>query len=510
MKSDTGDSASANDPAVAGVGVPKTLSDVIENLGLTGHTYHAIVICWLVYFVNGWGTTLVTFLLDAASQEHGNWVAITSAEERLTIRERSLALFFAMVVSAACNLLLGNLTDFIGRIPVSQGSVVLNACVIIGFALANQKFALILLVIVSQVDISALSVQSLLAEWSPAKYRGLLLVAFTAIWNVGRLGITLLWAVLPPAKQWVAFFLSAAIFPVILGVFLIVRGHRYESPRWLAVTGRMERCVDVLRLAASTAPPDAKELPDGWDNAANLQLESDSGQAVHAEELSKWAQVVELLEPSLRLPIMVLGFCYFAVSFSWSALFFWLMEYFKMLGIESASVPVMIAAPVGKMCSVAILLTPFVPGQCFVDRLPRTLFLKIGFFASGLCVALLCATTNVLALTVIMFVCNVFEGFIWGVGHIYVAESFPTTVRNGATGLTWALGAIGGIVSAAVTGELMAIWVYLPMVSSATILFTGCAACFLLTEERGGSTLIDTMGSPRDAVGYGTCDAKSA
>merc|ERR1719409_1496040 len=99
-----------------------------------------------------------------------------------------------------------------------------------------------------------------------------------------------------------------------------------------------------------------------------------------------------------------------------------------------------------------------------------------------------------MALTGIMFCCQVFEGVIWEVSSCYTAEAFPTTVRNSATGVTWMIGTIGSVLSAAVTGELMKIWVYLPMVSSSCLLFAGFAACFLLTEERGSSPLVDTLG----------------
>jgi MFS family permease len=351
-------------------------------------------------------------------------------------------------------------------------------------------------------DASTLVAQSLLAEWVPVTWRGFLLVLINGMWNMGRFGITVLWAFLTPVDHWPAFFFAAATIPTMLALFVLIWGQHYESPRFFAVIGDAEKCIDALRLAASSTSAENQDLPSGWDDPACLQLDSDSGEAVNVTPRAQLSQLAELREPKLRCLTATLGFCFFTVSFSWSALFYWLIEYFMVLGIEGAIVPVMLAAPVGKVTSVAVLLAPYVPGKCFVDRWPRALIMKIGYFGAGACVGSLCLTTNVIALTIIMFCSQIFEGFIWEMGTIYVTEAFPTTVRSGATGMTYMLGSLGGILSAAIVGELMEIWVYLPMVTSAALLISGGLACFLLTEERGRSPLIDTMG-------YGSCDAKT-
>jgi len=488
---------------------PKTVSDVIERLGLTyHHRFTLLFACW-IYFFSGWATTLLTFLLDAAGQDDGAWVKLTSPAERLSISDRSFTLFGAGVVSALFNVLFGNLSDFIGRILVLQGSVVLSSCALIGFWVARQKLMLILLVFVTQMDVSVIIMQVLLAEWLPIYWRGFFIVSMNASWNAGRLGMTLLWAVLPPSEQWEAFFFWGAVFPVLMTIFVVTRGDKYESPRWLAVTGNMERCIEALKMAAASQPAESPRLPDGWDNNSNLQLEGDSGNAVQGGQRSALSQLAELREQKLQFLIVVLGFCFFSVSFAWSALFYWLMGYLRMLGATAAIVPVMMAAPIGKVASVVLLLAPFVPGQCIADRAPRALLMKCGFFGCGICVALLCYTTNVVALAAIIFSHNVLEGIIWTMGGLYATEAFPTTIRSSAIGVIGGIGTVGVIVSSAVVGELMEIWVYLPMVTASTLLFGGGLACFALTDEHGSKPLADTNGFSSTS-GYGTYDDKSA
>lgn len=512
MKGEGGAIASppdGGDSSISKLQTPKTVSDVIEHLGLTyHHRFTLLFACW-VYFFSGWATTLLTFLLDAAGQDDSDWVKLTSPAERLSIAERSFTLLGAGVVSALFSALFGNLSDFIGRILVLQGSVILSSFALIGFGLARHKLMLILLVFVSQMDVSVIMMQVVLAEWLPVYWRGFFIVAMNASWNAGRLGLTLLWAVLPPSEQWVAFFFWGAVFPVLMMIFVVTRGHNYESPRWLAVTGNMERCIDALRMAAASQPTGKPCLPDGWDNNANLQLEGDAGNAVQGGQRSAWSQLAELREQKLQFLIVVLGFCFFSVSFAWSALFYWLMEYLQMLGATAAIVPVMMAAPIGKVASVVFLLAPFVPGKCIADKAPRALLMKVGFFGCGICVSLLCCTTNVAALAAIIFSHNVLEGIIWTMGGLYATEVFPTTIRSSAIGVIGGIGTVGLIVSSAVVGELMELWVYLPMVTASGLLFAGGFSCFSLTEEHGSSPLTDTNGFS-STCGYGSYDDKLA
>jgi len=461
-----------------------------------------VVVACSYYFYSGWVTTLLTFMLDAAGQDHSDWVKITSPTEQLSIADRSLTLFVAGVIAASACVFFGNLSGFIGRIPVVQGSVIVGACAIIGFAFARQKFMLIMLVFVSQWDAGFIPVQLLLAEWLPVHWRGFLIIFVKAFWNVGRFGLTLLWTILPPSEQWVTFFLAASLFPAVLAIVLAVCGHNYESPRWLAVVGSMEKCITALKMAAASQPAGSPVLPDGWDEKDNLQLEGDAGQAVQGGQLTAWSQLGDLRESKLQFTIVVLGFCFFSVNFAWSTQFYWLMEYLRKLGAEDAIVPVMMVAPVGKLVCIVILLAPFVPGRCIADKAPRSLLMKLGFFGTALCVALLCYTTSVTALTVIVFCHNVLEGLIWTMGAVYANEAFPTTARSSALGVVYCIGNVGGFASASIAGELMKLWVYLPMAVASTLLFAGGCSCFLLTDERGSSPLVDTNC-------YGTCDGKS-
>merc|ERR1719311_534164 len=112
--------------------------------------------------------------------------------------------------------------------------------VIFGFLLSRDKLWLMIWLCVNPLkDGAGMVTNSMLAEWLPVEWRGIFIVTLHAFWNVGRLLVTVVWAIIPPNEHWLLFFSAVAVIPVTLSIFLRLRGWRYESPRWLAVSGNM-------------------------------------------------------------------------------------------------------------------------------------------------------------------------------------------------------------------------------------------------------------------------------
>lgn len=323
-------------------------------------------------------------------------------------------------------------------------------------------------------------------------------VSLHALWNVGRLALTVLWAVLPPTHHWVTFFLVASIPGLMLVVYMCLRGWRYESPRWLAVSGDLVGCVTVLKLLAPS-PIDNSALPDGWDEPGNIQVEDDSGKAVQAHKESTRDQLAELVQPEKLWLLVLLGITSLCINFASASIFFWVMEYFKTVGLRKAIVPAMVVAPLGKIVSNVLIILGG-PGKCLIDCYARVPVMQVGYVGFGVCLAILCAMRSVIAIAILMFFAMVFEELVWTAGSIYMTELFPTTIRNTALGVVAAVGSVGAILGVALHGIGMEMWVYLPMVVMVCFLFFGGAICCLLSEDRRQKTLSDTMG-------YGTCKA---
>jgi len=482
-----------------------TVSIIIEQLGLTRHQWDTIVFTWWLWIFVGWTATSMVYALDAAGEEGSDWVKVASPEDRLTMEDKSWTLLITGVLAAVGNQLLGFGSDAYGRIFMAELCVLNGVVGTVGFAAAHSKAMLVACICINPFlkDGAAMITQSMLGEWLPVYWRGIFLVSLHAMWNVGRLAITVVWAAVPPAQHWALFFSVAAVLPMVLSLYMRVRGWRYESPRWLAVSGNVDACVTNLRLAAESGPWRAseqrQELPSGWDEPGRLRVEDDAGGAVQAQQQSLRQRLAELLRsPHLRYVSSVLCVSHFALFYSAGALFYWAIEYFKQAGLSAAIVPAMVAAPVGKIIGNLSLIVGG-PEVCLIDRCPRVPLMMLGYFGFGACVLLLCASRNVVVLTAVMFFGHFFQEIIWAVGGVYVTEVFPTSVRNSAIGTICTVGNMGSILGNVVSGPMMELWVCLPLVVIASLLFLGgLCGSLLLSSERKDKTLSDT-------VGYGTC-----
>lgn len=374
----------------------------------------------------------------------------------------------------------------------------------IGFLLARTKIVLLFMICINPFlkDGAAMVTNAMLAEWLPVQWRGIFIVTLHAFWNVGRLLITMVWAIIPPAEHWMLFFVVAAIVPVTLSLFLRIFGWRYESPRWLAVSGNIDACITNLKLAARTRKT-TEDLPVGWDDPLVLKCSSSSGDAVEGSERLIWTQMSDLMNPEVRYVVIVLCMIFFFLFYGAIGFFYWAIEYFKVAGLQAAIVPSMIAAPIGKiLANVGLIIGG--PGRCLMDRCDRIPIMQVGFFGFGFSILLLCGTSNVILITANVFVGHVFQEIIWAGGCIYVTEAFPTSVRNTATGLIFTVGQTGSIIASTVSGLQMEIWIYLPMVVMAACLIAAGILCFALPSESRDKPLSDTLSGRKH---YNSCAA---
>ena len=115
--------------------------------------------------------------------------------------------------------------------------------------------------------------QNQLAEWLDIEHRDRHAFILHAIWNVGRLATTLVWLwPLPPAEVWRIFFCVQAGAPLLIfACFALGCFARFESPRYLAVSGQPERAVALLRAAAEQ---DGAPLPPSFESG-KLRLPED-------------------------------------------------------------------------------------------------------------------------------------------------------------------------------------------------------------------------------------------
>jgi len=438
---------------------------------------------------------MTVFLFDAAAEHDSDWTRLSSAKDRLTMDDRSSVLLMCGIIAVIGNQFLGIGSDLLGRMFMTECCVVNGVIAMVGFILARSKYVLVAFVCLNPFlkDGAAMVTGSMLAEWLPIQWRGIFIVSLHAFWNVGRLGITILWTIIPPTEHWITFFSLAIVPPITLSIFLRCRGWRYESPRWLGVSGNMEGCLRNLKLAADSS--DKKDsLPSGWDTPGTLKLQDDSGDAVAGEvqARSMAQQLAEVNVPHVRGRIAILALVNFGLFYASIGFFFWAIEYFKKTGLTEAIVPAMVAAPIGKILANLVLICGG-PGRCIIERSRRTPIMQVGFFGFATCLVLLLSSRNVYVITFLVFIGHIFQEIIWAACGVYITESFPTSVRNTASGMICTVGQLGAILGSSLSGEMMEIWIYLPMVVMAFCLCASGCACFLLPDERHTKSLSDTI-----------------
>mmetsp|Transcript_43837 Transcript_43837/g.82210 ORF Transcript_43837/g.82210 Transcript_43837/m.82210 type:complete len:521 (+) Transcript_43837:54-1616(+) len=487
-----------------------TVSKVVEEMGLTTHHLHLVSFIWWTWIFYGWSSTLLVYALDAAGDDDTNWTKLTSPLDRLTVQDKSVCLLVGGVLAVFGNPILSFLSDVSGRVTAMELGLVGTIVIMVSCALARSRPYLLCLLCVYPAGGPALITQSLLSEWLPSEWRGILSTTLHALWNVGRLAITFLWVVLPPSDYWTAFFFAGAIPPLLLEIFVRFRGWRYESPRVLAVMGDAEGSVSLLKLAVESNTTKDPHLLRTLANPCNLRLDDRTGSGTQIQSMSWREQLSELFVAEFRPLLAVLSIVHFNLAFSCTVLFLWIMEYLKTIGMTAAIRPSMMAAPVGKMVS-GFLLVAGGRNVCAIDRLPLMTIIQVGFLGNALCLAgfLICRSTA--GITIACFFSHFFEEFVWVAGSIYVIESFPTTVRNCATGLMTAVVSVGGIVGATTGGLLMEIKVYLPILTLIAALLLGALSSCFLKSERFRGTLNDTgphsNSLSKSASGsYGACE----
>mmetsp|Transcript_82820 Transcript_82820/g.146348 ORF Transcript_82820/g.146348 Transcript_82820/m.146348 type:complete len:476 (-) Transcript_82820:101-1528(-) len=450
------------------------LGAILEELSLNAvHQKTFLFACW-TWMLTGWSSTGMTYMFDAAEQEHGSWAKLTSADQVMSIASESVALCFMSAIAFFGNISLGYLSDRAGRMVAIGISVGLSFITLVGFALARSKMLLILFVMLNPFvrDGCAAVAASLLAEWLPSAWRGAALTALHGIWNIGRIAITILWLVLPPDQNWTRFFLLSAVFPFVLGLFIVLRGSCFESPRWLLVSGNVNGCLAQLRSLVAESD---LQLPAGWDRPGQLH-------EARVDLATSWRDLWNAEE--LRFLAIVSGGAFFGLFFAAQIMLIWLIKYLEEIGADDAIGACYLASPLAKVgCN--ILLIAGAPRDCLIDRYPRLAFMKFGFFGMAIWLIGLVLVRSRYAIIFCVFCSQVCEELVWSASSLYLNEAFPTSVRSLGFSTVVGVGNLGSFCA-----NLMALFLedqaWIPLVTAVQLLFLSFGFCFWLEEKGKG------------------------
>jgi putative MFS transporter len=213
---------------------------LIDDGPLTRYHRRLIAACSGGPFLDGYLLSIVGVALAGASAELG----LDSVQLGLAGAASLVGLFLG-------SLLLGPITDRIGRkmmytVDLLAMVVASAACLFI-----NDGFQLILLRLVVGLAVGAdyPIATALLTEWMPKKRRGAIIGWLSTIWLVGAIVAYLVGFLLSTVfgpESWRWMLASGAVFGIIV---MFLRFGAHESPRWLVSKGRFDEAREALSQA---------------------------------------------------------------------------------------------------------------------------------------------------------------------------------------------------------------------------------------------------------------------
>lgn len=217
------------------------LSGRLDALPLGGFHRRLLVASGLGWMFDALDVGLVSFVLAALV---GEWKLAP-----LQVGFISSAGFVGMFAGA---LIAGLLADRYGRKPLFQATMLVYSLATGLCSLAGGLASLLgLRFLVGLGQGGELPIAStLVAEFSPAKRRGLMIVLLESFWAYGWVLAALIGYLVIPRFGWRVAFLIGAL-PAVYVLFL--RWSVPESPRFLAAKGRVEEADAVVRQAEGGA-----------------------------------------------------------------------------------------------------------------------------------------------------------------------------------------------------------------------------------------------------------------
>lgn len=395
-------------------------ADLMNGKGISRLQVTVLVYCLLIVTIDGFDTASVGYL---ASSLRGQW-SMQTANMGKIFGSGMLGLMLGCF-------LFGPVADRIGRKKVLVASVVFFGCgsVASAFAQSPEQMAVLRLLTGLGLGGAMPNVITLSSEYSPARFRSLLVTAtfcgFTLGFAVG--GWIVAW--LLPLTGWRGVLVAGGLAPLILVPFLVA--YLPESLDYLLANGR--HANEVLRIAERLNPGiTAIEVEDSAQPRASIPVRG-------------------LFARDVRSGTMLLWLTYFCTLSAFYLLSSWLP-----LALKDSGYSISEAARLGAMLPLGGTVGAVVIGY-LMDRRDPYIVLACSYAIAAISLLLLGGSVHHSVLLQ-------FAVFGAGVGvagsqtgaNALTARFYRSEVR--ATGVSWALGMgrVGSICGSMAGGVLLA------------------------------------------------------
>jgi len=436
-----------------------SISGRLEHLPLGTIHYKLLFICGIGWLFDAMDVGLVAFVLPAVANEWHLSAAQMGALGSIGLLGMGLGAVFG-----------GTLGDIWGRKRVFTYTLIFYGIMTFLASLSvNYPMLMVLRFLVGLGLGAEIPVAfTMMSEFSPARYRGRMLVLLESFWAFGWIAAALIGYLVVPCWGWrLAFFMGA--LPALYAAFL--RRYLPESPRYLERVGREEEALSIVVMiekSCGVASGKAKTVPE----------------SVTAETTIR-ATFADLWSSRYFRRTLTLWILWFGINFSYYGIVTWLPSLMVGKGF----------AIIKSFEYVLIMTLGQVPGYFsaayLVEKIGRKTTLVSYLALSGVAAYMFSLGTTTGQIILWGLAVYFFNLGAWGVLYAYTPEMYPTAIR--ATGSGWAsfCGRIGAIIAPLVVGQMIVImgqaaaYPVIFILFTSVFLFTALGMLLIGIETRG-------------------------
>jgi putative MFS transporter len=382
---------------------------MLDDVGMTPFLRKVTIFSSGGPFLDGFVLSIIGVAMDAlpnhgAMRLDNTWTSIIGAAALAGI-------FLGTLVS-------GYVTDRIGRRKMFVIDIIGIAVISVATALVDSPSELFVMRFLIGVMIGAdyPIATSMIAEFTPRRYRAITMGAIAAMWYVGANVAYLVGYFLTPVNDGWRWMLASSVVPCV--VILVGRWNIPESPRWLARKGKADEAAAVLRRMFGT----------------NVTLESDD------REKTSYSRLFQRQYAGKVIFVGVIWLCQVVPMF---ALYTFGPAILNAVGIQGRG------AILGNILIGTFFMAGCIPAMFWANSMGRRLLIIGSFAIMTVALAVLGIVPNA-GIVVVMTCFIVYAFFSGGPGNLewlYPTELFPTDIRASAVGVAMAISRIGTVIS---------------------------------------------------------------
>lgn len=402
------------------------ISKIIDTVPVSALQRRTIVLLVILAVLDGFDAMMLGYAVPSIARD---W-EVGAAEFGVVLSASAAAMVFGSI-------LFGSLSDRFGRRRVILVGTLLFSIFTLLTAFAWSMPVLIALRIVTGLALGGVTpnLVAMASEFTPKRIRGTVVTVLVSAMSLGGFVGGLIAAAVIPNYGWKALFVVAGGLPLI--VALVAVRLLPESIAFVAMSGRREKCVDLLRAL---------------DPQASLTAETKFVYA--SDEAPEKASVTRLFAPGRATVTLAVWGIFFINYLILYFLMGWMPTLFEGAGMSTAlaSTAVALFALGGVVGGISL-------GRV-ADRLSNPVRVAMGSYL--LAAACILVTAAVMGVSTGLTLLGVFVAGIGVLGslaimNVIAATIYPTSIRGSGVGWALGIGRLGSITGPAVGAIALAL-----------------------------------------------------